>query len=1160
MQISVPETFFIQAPDQGGVAVGDGETFTIGDGATAVTFEFDSDSNLDDTNNTGIAFSSGSTDNDIAEAIINAINNAALGLTPVNLGGGRVHLGSAANHTLSVFGPGVTGGGVAGSLVDGDTFTITNSAGTHTFEFDNDQQFGLTNTIIDSAPGLTHLQLAQAINDAILSVDLGITPLVLSGGIIEMEGDDEDGVVFGGAFNPFIDTPITVTASGAGLLDAWIDFNRDGDFFDPGEKIFNSEALVRGVNELAVRTPTSFVPGDSFARFRFSTLGGLTSTGLAASGEVEGYVVTLRDGTPPVAIDDPEWPIELTTTEDVSLSVATSVLSNDFDADFTPFDPLTDLTVFNAGTLTSRLGAVVDLNADGTFDYDPTTVLGAELQALAFGASVVDTFTYRAFDGFLFSELATVSILVTGENDVPVARRLDIAADEDGIPVNGSFRGDDPDSDDDQLSLTYTVTDTVSEGVLTNNNFSIFTFDPGSDFQNLAVGEIRQVFFEYTATDRFNETSAAATGTVIVTGVNDAPTVSDMLVGAVEDGVAVTASFDGDDIDSDDNQASLRYEVFGFPTEGTFVNNVDGTFTFDPGNDFQDLGVGETRDITILYHAIDSNLVTSNLASLTIRVTGTNDAPNAVDDPTFQNGYGTTEDNPISIANPAAGLLVNDSDPDLFDTLVVDGAPLVITSMFGASATVQPNGTFVYDPTSSPVIQALNVGDSLDDNFIYTVTDGNGGTDSATAVIAVAGRNDAPVAADVLVAAEEDGPPVTANFNGDDADAEDGPTQLTYAFVPFSGPSEGTIENNGNGTFTFDPGSGFQDLAPGATREVIVHYQAIDSRGTVSQNGTITIVVTGVNDAPTAVDDNGGFNARNGSTIIDLLGNDFDVDGSTLDDGSIVIVTPPTNGAVTVNGDGTVTYASTGSFGGSDSFSYQMMDDEGLVSLLSNVADVTIVTTDLPTANDAIVTTAEGTPIEIDILAITNDVDGSIDPASIEIISGPSNGAAIINHFNGSITYQPTPEYLGQDLFEYRVRDNVGAPSNIATITIEVVENLVPYRNPRNRFDVNDDGVVTPLDLLLVITFLNKNGASEPFGPRPPYLDVTFEDNFINLLDALAVITELRQLSLGEGEARLPAAMQPIDFSSLGNVSSTESVQQPLVQDSSQSTDEMLRR
>jgi hypothetical protein len=206
------------------------------------------------------------------------------------------------------------------------------------------------------------------------------------------------------------------------------------------------------------------------------------------------------------------------------------------------------------------------------------------------------------------------------------------------------------------------------------------------------------------------------------------------------------------------------------------------------------------------------------------------------------------------------------------------------------------------------------------------------------------------------------------------------------------------------------------------------------------------------------------------------------------------------------------------------------------------------------------VETDDGTPIEIDILAITNDVDGSIDPASIEIISGPSNGAAIIDHFNGSITYQPSPEYIGTDQFEYRVRDNVGAPSNIATITIDVVENLVPYRNPRNRFDVNDDGVVTPFDLLLIITFLRNNGASEPFGPRPPYLDVTVEDNFIKLLDALAVMTELRRLYVGEGEARLPAAMQPIDFSSLGNVSSTESVQQPLVQDSSQSTDEMLRR
>jgi hypothetical protein len=88
---------------------------------------------------------------------------------------------------------------------------------------------------------------------------------------------------------------ITVNASTAGKLDAWIDFNKDDDWDDPGEQIFTSEPLAAGDNTLTFTVPTNSATGKTFARFRLSSVGGLQPTGFALDGEVEDYVWTLGE-------------------------------------------------------------------------------------------------------------------------------------------------------------------------------------------------------------------------------------------------------------------------------------------------------------------------------------------------------------------------------------------------------------------------------------------------------------------------------------------------------------------------------------------------------------------------------------------------------------------------------------------------------------------------------------------------------------------------------------------------------------------------------------------------------------------------------------------------------------------------------------------------
>ncbi|NBC17678.1 MAG: T9SS type A sorting domain-containing protein [Bacteroidetes bacterium] len=108
----------------------------------------------------------------------------------------------------------------------------------------------------------------------------------------DQDGDDEDGIVFlnlpsGGTGE------IEVTVGRAGQLDAWIDFNDDGDFADPQEQIARAVPLGVGVHLYTFPVPQDV--GPRFARFRFSGNGNLPPTGEAPNGEVEDYQIRSRD-------------------------------------------------------------------------------------------------------------------------------------------------------------------------------------------------------------------------------------------------------------------------------------------------------------------------------------------------------------------------------------------------------------------------------------------------------------------------------------------------------------------------------------------------------------------------------------------------------------------------------------------------------------------------------------------------------------------------------------------------------------------------------------------------------------------------------------------------------------------------------------------------
>ena len=266
---------------------------------------------------------------------------------------------------------------------------------------------------------------------------------------------------------------------------------------------------------------------------------------------------------------------------------------------------------------------VLDLAPDGTYSFDPND----EFESLAEGEIAVVTFTYEVSDLDGDTSQATATISIIGDNDAPFLASGTLDAEEDGatVDIDLSALGSDVDSDDDGSTLTYSVTGQPTEGSASISGTTL-TFDPGSDFQDLALGETRDVTIQVTAEDAHGAT-AVNTVTVTVTGANDAPSLAAALESADEDGATVDVDLAalGADVDNDDDGATLTYSVTGQPSEGSA--SISGTtLTFDPGADFQDLALGETRDVTIQVTAEDAHGATA-VNTVTVTVTGANDAP-----------------------------------------------------------------------------------------------------------------------------------------------------------------------------------------------------------------------------------------------------------------------------------------------------------------------------------------------------------------------------------------------------------------------------------------------------------------------------------------------------------------------------------------------------
>ncbi|MHC8508494.1 MAG: Ig-like domain-containing protein, partial [Rhodospirillales bacterium] len=298
--------------------------------------------------------------------------------------------------------------------------------------------------------------------------------------------------------------------------------------------------------------------------------------------------------------------------------------------------------------------------------------------------------------------------------------------------------------------------------------------------------------------------------------------------------------------------------------EGTVSVNSDGTLSYNPGAGFQSLAAGETAEVRIEYTVDDGNGGTDT-AVATVTVTGTNDGPVASDDTAS-----AAEDGGAVTIN----VLANDTDVD-GDSLTVTGANILEGGE--GSVSVNSDGTLSYNPGAG--FQSLAAGETAQVRIEYTISDGNGGTDTAVATVTVTGTNDGPVASDDTASATEDGGAVTINVLANDADVDGDSLTVTSANI-LEG-AEGTVSVNSDGTLSYNPGAGFQSLAAGETAQVRIEYTIDDGNGG-TDTAIATVTVTGTNDGPVAADDTASAVEDGGAVVINVLANDSDIDGGSL--------------------------------------------------------------------------------------------------------------------------------------------------------------------------------------------------------------------------------------------------------------------------------------
>ncbi|MDB1144950.1 MAG: Ig-like domain-containing protein [Alcaligenaceae bacterium] len=697
------------------------------------------------------------------------------------------------------------------------------------------------------------------------------------------------------------------------------------------------------------------------------------------------------------------------------------------------------------------------------------------------------------------SDPATVTVNVTPANDQPDANDDPVSTPEE-TPVPIDVLDNDNDPDDDILTITKVEGQPITEGTPITlgdgSTVELVTKDGKPQLKYTPAENVTgKQDFTYTISDgKGGEDTAKVT--VDVGGVNDTPVAQPNKNSTNEDTVLTVAKDDVENVlknDTDDDHDPLTVAsvskdgiagTVGQALEGTYGTltlNKDGSYTYEPNAEAQKLKEGQEVNDVFKYTAKDPSQAETQAVDLTIKITGTNDAPVAViddrsKDTLLEDGTpltGNVLNNDSDVDTPHNELIVTkfeiDTNGDGTATEFTAGKTATLTKADGTKIgelTIKANGEYSFTPAPDYNGDVPKAHYTMSDNDAKTPK-----TASADLVLPkVTPVNDVPEAVADTGETKEDVTLTVDKANGvlhNDTDKDDGNSDgLVVASVSKEDGTAGTVGQalegkygsltlNEDGSYTYVPNDKADKLKAGEKVDDVFKYIAKDSDNATSNETTLTIKITGTNDGPVAEPDS-KQTIFNQPITIDVLGNDTDIDtphdqltvtqinGQDITAGTPVTITDKTGktiGTATLNDDKTITFNPADGYEGAAKFKYTVSDgtdtDEGDVT-------VTVGENKAPVVQPENIPATEDKVVNFDLRSNAVDPDGSKDDLVITKINGQPihKGDTVDLHKdgkivgkltmkeNGQFSFEPTKDFNGEIPFEKTVADKFGKESS----------------------------------------------------------------------------------------------------------------------------------
>ena len=726
----------------------------------------------------------------------------------------------------------------------------------------------------------------------------------------------------------------------------------------------------------------------------------------------------------PVAVNDTAFENENTSSNNIN------VIANDTDIEF---DELSLTVVTTAGTGT------VTVNADNkSVDYTP-----------AVNFSGTEVITYTVSDG-TDTDTGTLTILV---NDAPIAVDDTLTILEDSTLTSINVIVNDTDKEGNELSLTFVSTSGTGIVTINADNKSV-DYTPAANFNGTEI-------ITYTVSDGLI-TDNTGTLTITITPVNDAPVAVDDTATVLEDSGLTTIDIITNDINVDgdaltftavtggtgtiavnaDNK-SVDYtpaanfngteEITYTVSDGTLIDSGKLTITVSSVNDApvanpQTLNVNNdvNLSITLFGSDQDNDILTFIVQSLPLNgvllyegnIIKDSEIPRVIElsNLTYStnSNYSGSDSFKFKVRDPSLAVdiaqidisVIDANDPPVavVDLLTIDEDAALTTKDVIANDTDQDGGNLTLISISSPQngTAAINLDNKSIDytpnaNFngeeiiIYNVSDGFK-SDVGALIVTVNSVNDAPIAIDDNFTLNEDSVSTKINVISNDKTVDGDNLKLTKAVTA----GTGTVSiNTDNKSVNYIPATNFNGTD-------IIIYTVSD--GTLNDTGTLTVLVTPINDVPTINNQTFILNIEDEELEINLIGTD--VEGDNL---NYLIVTNPSDGMITLSNN-KATYRPSPNFQGSVNFVYKVNDG----NIDSNPATITIKVTSYDMDNDGVLNINDDCPntpngAEVDIRGC-EIFKLPIDNYSISVTSatceGKNDGSIKINVEDSSYIYE----------------------------------------------------------------------------------------------------------------------------------------------------------